>query len=259
MNARGNRGVGKSDPLDARRIAAAVLPLQVTELRRPRRDNGERAALQVLLAARNHMTGERTACVNALTALLRILDLGIDARKPLAASQISEVSRWRTCAEDLAPATARTEATRLAKRIVALDEELAANHKHMQALVRATPAAGLLDKAGSDPSPQPWRSPPGPTLAEYARKLLRKPGRRQPDLGVLGQHHATPPQPRRRPALEPRPAHGRRHPHAHGPRHPRLRRAEGRTTKEIRRSLKRYLARQIYRHLNAGQTRMPAT
>ncbi|MFR9773768.1 transposase, partial [Nocardia sp. SC052] len=29
------------------------------------------------------------------------------------------------------------------------------------------------------------------------------------------------------------------------------RRAEGRTTKEIRRCLKRYLARQIYRHLNA--------
>ncbi|MFF1610908.1 hypothetical protein ACFVYA_24275 [Amycolatopsis sp. NPDC058278] len=30
------------------------------------------------------------------------------------------------------------------------------------------------------------------------------------------------------------------------------RRADGRTTKEIRRCLKRYLARQIYRHLNAA-------
>lgn len=37
------------------------------------------------------------------------------------------------------------------------------------------------------------------------------------------------------------------------------RRAEGRTTKEIRRSLKRYLARQIYRHLNAAQAHMSAT
>jgi hypothetical protein len=32
------------------------------------------------------------------------------------------------------------------------------------------------------------------------------------------------------------------------------RRTEGRTTKEIRRCLKRYLARQIYRHLNAAST-----
>lgn len=31
------------------------------------------------------------------------------------------------------------------------------------------------------------------------------------------------------------------------------RRAEGRTTKEIRRCLKRHLARQIYRHLNAAR------
>src|SRR5690625_257963 len=36
MNARGNRGLGKSDPLDAHRIAAAVLPLDTGQLRRPR-------------------------------------------------------------------------------------------------------------------------------------------------------------------------------------------------------------------------------
>src|SRR5699024_1105853 len=47
MDARGNRGVGKSDPLDARRIAAAVLPLEVDHLRIPRRDEGVRAALRV--------------------------------------------------------------------------------------------------------------------------------------------------------------------------------------------------------------------
>jgi transposase len=35
MNARANRGVGKSDPLDAHRIAAAVLPLDVDQLRHP--------------------------------------------------------------------------------------------------------------------------------------------------------------------------------------------------------------------------------
>lgn len=37
MDARAHRGVGKSDPLDADRIAAAVSPLDTLHLRRPRR------------------------------------------------------------------------------------------------------------------------------------------------------------------------------------------------------------------------------
>lgn len=36
------------------------------------------------------------------------------------------------------------------------------------------------------------------------------------------------------------------------------RRAEGRTTKEIRRCLKRYLARRIYRHLNVAHAQASA-
>src|SRR5699024_3601359 len=36
MNTRAHRGVGKSDPLDAQRIAAAVLAVERDELRRPR-------------------------------------------------------------------------------------------------------------------------------------------------------------------------------------------------------------------------------
>jgi hypothetical protein len=38
MDARVHRGTGKSDPLDARRTAAAVLPLEHEQLRRPRSD-----------------------------------------------------------------------------------------------------------------------------------------------------------------------------------------------------------------------------
>lgn len=93
MDARVHRGTGKSDPLDARRIAAAVLPLEHEQLRRPRSDDGIRVALRVLVTARGHMTTERTATVNALTALLRVAALGIDARKPLTASQIGKVAR----------------------------------------------------------------------------------------------------------------------------------------------------------------------
>ena len=88
MDARAHRGVGKSDPLDAHRIAAAVLALESNQLRHPRADAGVRAALRVLITARQQMTDERTAYINALTALLRDVDLGLDARKPLTRQQI---------------------------------------------------------------------------------------------------------------------------------------------------------------------------
>jgi hypothetical protein len=85
------RGIGKSDPIDARRIAAAVLPLPEEQRRTPRMDEGIRAAAQILLTARDELTGERTRTVNALTALVRIADLGIDARRPLGARQVGDI------------------------------------------------------------------------------------------------------------------------------------------------------------------------
>lgn len=125
----GRRGIGKSDPIDAQRIAAAVLPLPEEQLRTPRMDEGVRAATQILLTSRDGLTSERSRAVNALTALVRIADLGIDARRPLGARQIGEIARWRPREEDLAATTARTEAVRLAKRILALDTEIADNMK----------------------------------------------------------------------------------------------------------------------------------
>lgn len=97
------------------------------------------------------MTGVRTATVNALTALMRVIDLGIDARRPLRSKQILEISRRHPREEPLARATARAEATRLANRVAALDDELTTNQKAIATLVRATPAAGLLDKTGVGP------------------------------------------------------------------------------------------------------------
>jgi transposase len=97
------------------------------------------------------MTLERTAKVNALTALLRSIDLGIDARKPLTDPQIAELAHWRTRDEALAAATARAEAIRLAKRITLLDTELNDNHTRTAELLEASPAAPLLDEKGIGP------------------------------------------------------------------------------------------------------------
>lgn len=115
MSARTRRGIGKSDLIDAAAIAAAVLPLDTSRLRRPWADEGERAGLRVLSTARDQLSQERTMNVNALTALLRVHALGIDARKPLGTPKIREVSHWRERDEALALRIARDEAIRLAK------------------------------------------------------------------------------------------------------------------------------------------------
>lgn len=148
MSAKDRRGAGKSDSIDSAAIAAAVLPLEESALRLPRQDDGSRAALRVLITARDQMTEEHTANVNALTALLRAHDLGFDARKPLTAPKIREISRWRHRAEPIAAATARTEAVRLASRVTELGAAIKANHARMTEIIQASPAAPLLDITG---------------------------------------------------------------------------------------------------------------
>ncbi len=248
------RGIGKSDPLDAHRIAVAVLPLREEQLRTPRQDNGIRAALQILLTARDEITGERTRAVNALTALLRVSDLGIDARRPLGARKIAEVAHWRTRQEDLAAATARAEAIRLAKRVLELDTELHANHAHIGELVADSPAAGLLARTGI-----------GPVTAATALVAWSHPGRINSEAAYASIAGASP--------IPASSGNTTRHRlnrggdrklnralnviamvrMVHDPdtrAYADRRRAQGKTDREIRRILKRYLARQIYRHLN---------
>ncbi len=260
MDARGRRGTGKSDPLDARRIATAALPLDTSELRHPRAEHGVRAALRVLVVAREHMSDERTASVNALTALLRTVDLGIDARRPLTRQQVLEVASWRSrpheLARNIAVATARAEAVRLAKRIHALDAELAANQHQMRQMIDSSEAAPLLDKTGIGPvtaavAYTAWShhgrvrneaafaclagvNPIPASSGNTTRHRLNRGGDRRLNKAL---HMATITRMTHDPETR---AYVER------------RRAEGRTDKEIRRCLKRYLARQIYRTLNTN-------
>lgn len=258
MNARTNQRIGKSDPLDAQRIAAAVLALDTCRLRRPRTAEGARAALRVLVTARDHMTAERTATVNALIALLRVVDLGIDARKPLTGTQIATVARWRARAEELSAATARTEAIRLAKRVLELNEQIALNSARMTQLVQAGQAAPLLDKTGIGPVTAAicltaW-SHHGRVRSEAAFAALAGVNPIPASSGNTVRHRLNRGGDRRlnqalHIAVLTRMTHD---PQTRA--YVERRRAEGRTTKEIRRCLKRYLARQIYRLLNATHT-----
>lgn len=101
MDAKNRRGVGKSDVIDAFRIAAAARPLPVKELRRPRLRDGIRQSVQILVTARESMSKDRTRSVNALNALMRSNNLCLDAREKLNSVQISEVSHWRHREEEI--------------------------------------------------------------------------------------------------------------------------------------------------------------
>ncbi|MCI1676065.1 MAG: IS110 family transposase [Ancrocorticia sp.] len=114
---RGRKRTAKSDCLDAASIATRTLAIDVSLLTIPR-SGDERQALRILLAARTHMTRQATAMINALTALVRTNDLGVDARHPLSKKQIRQISAWRTRETDTYLQTvARSEAKRLATAI----------------------------------------------------------------------------------------------------------------------------------------------
>ena len=108
--------------------------------------------------------------INALTALLRTNDLGIDARKPLTSAQISQASRWQHRTEPLALATARGEAVRLARRILELEDALTVNHSRLSELITASPTAPrrCWRRPASAHTPPRSSSPRGPTPAESA-------------------------------------------------------------------------------------------
>lgn len=256
MNARANRGVGKSDVLDARRIAQAVLPLDMAHLRRPRADDGVRAAVRVLVASRDHISAERTAAINALTALVRVADLGIDARGPLTGGQVAAIAMWRTRQEPVATRIARAEAIRLAKRVLAADQELAANTKQMTTLLNSSPARDLLERPGI-----------GPVTAAVALAAWSHRGRVRSEAAFASLAGVNPIPASSGNTVRHRINHGgdrrlNRALHMAVVTRMRMdpetrtyvdrRTAEGRTPREIRRCLKRYLARQIYRQLNAA-------
>ena len=117
------------------------------------RQPGQRAAVRVLLASRSILDQQRTANRNALLALLRSVELGVDARRPLTDAEIRTIAAWRTT-RSTAPhdslAVARREARRLANAVLEQGELLKENHRELHQLVDAL-APGLQDQPGVGP------------------------------------------------------------------------------------------------------------
>jgi transposase len=143
-------GDGKTDRIDAELAARSVLHLPVNKLIVPRNGTA-RKSLRILLGARRSIVRQQTADKNALTALLRGCDLGIDARRVLKPEHYQVISLWKTRAgDDQEQAIARYEAKRLAVGILKSKTVLDQNETHLGALVHNL-APGLLDTPGVGP------------------------------------------------------------------------------------------------------------
>ncbi|QCO98441.1 IS110 family transposase [Arthrobacter sp. 24S4-2] len=255
MDAKSNRGVGKSDALDAQRMAMAVLPLPVEKLRRPRLNDGIRQGLRILVTARESISKDRTRSINALNALVRSNDVGTDARKKLTPAQIEEISRWREREEELALSIARAEAIRLTKHILNLEEQLKSNEKQLDELVKVSEAAPLLEEKGFKAVTAAkclvaW-SHEGRVRSEAAFACLAGVSPIPASSGNTVRHRLNRGGDRRLNSALHMAAITRMTYDAETCDYAEKRRTEGKTDKEIRRCIKRYLARRVFRILNA--------
>lgn len=246
-------GKGKSDEIDAVAAARTALASEAGTLAAPRAD-GIRSALRVLLAARRAIDARRTADRNMLTALLRSFDLGFDARKPLTGAQVRTVAAWRSRpSDDPAMRTIREEGRRLAASVIDLTSQMKDNHAALGRHVNEL-APGLLDIHGVGPVSAAIvlsaYSHKGRVRSEAAFAALAGASPLQASSGNTVRHRLNRSGDRQlNRALEVI-ARVRMSNHAETRAYVERRTAEGKSPREIRRCLKRYIARQLFRSLN---------
>lgn len=251
-----DRGQDKNDPIDAIKAARSPLPKRVDQLADVRTGQAQEA-VKVLLAARERMSGESTRAINALTAQLRTVDLGIDARRKLSLSQIRQVARWRTRSESAAVGFARAEAVRLAVSILRLRQELAENHKQLRVQV-TTHVPVLLDLTGIGPVNAAivlsvW-SHAGRVHTEAALARLGGVAPIEVSSGNRGEHRLSRGGDRQLNRALHSIANVRMRQDPETQAYVDRRTKQGLSKKRIRRCLKRYIARQIYRTLTVRAT-----
>jgi hypothetical protein len=159
---------GKSDLIDTETAARSVLGREETRVATPRA-TGDHSDLRILLATRRLLDTQRTACRNALTALLRIANLGVDARRAVSDAQVTAIAAWRLTGGSPATKIARTEARRMARAIADYDKQLRENSSALSKLVDQV-VTGLQTLQASDPSPPRSSAAPTPTTAGSDRR-----------------------------------------------------------------------------------------
>jgi transposase len=248
---------GKSDPADAARAARDALSAQ--RLAQPRSD-GNREALRILLTARAQATTARTAAVNTVKAL--ILAAPDDLRRQLRGrSTPRQASRCRSlrvhATQPIAEQVLRAELRRLATHIGGWDKQLRANKAQLRQLVAqampvllAQPGVGPISAAQLLVS---W-SHQGRCRSEAAFAALAGASPLQASSGRITRHRLN--------RFGDRELNRALHViitwrmlhHTKTRTYTAQRRAEQKTDPEIRRCLKRYAARQLFRLMETAPT-----
>lgn len=249
---------GKSDAIDAHLAAIHALRLDTDKLPIPRAD-GDREALRILLTARQEIVDTRRRAINQLRALLITgddTDRALNRPKNFTGKHLDAITdRASVPGNTREQAIRRTEAARLAARIRDTATDLAANTAALTAIV-ADLAPELVAKLGV-----------GPVSAAQAIVSWSHRGRCRDEAAFAALAGASP--------LEASSGRTTRHRLNRGgdralncalhaivltrwracPRtrdYITRRRTQGNTDREIRRMLKRYVARELFRTLNAA-------
>jgi transposase len=255
------RGRSKTDAIDAHLAVLWALRLDSTRLPTPRTD-GDREALRTLLCAREELVTTSTGQINRLKALLRD---GDDRDRALARGKFSDTD-LDTLARRRQPAGAtRAQAVRhgeIRRLTVALRDarrELKANRGALADIVNEL-APGLTDQPGI-----------GPMSAAQVIVSFSHPGRCRNEAAFAALGGVSP--------IEASSGQTTRHRLNRGGdralnralhtiamirmsrcsttrTYVERRRAHGKNTAEIRRCLKRYIARQLHRQLTATMSRL---
>ena len=248
---------GKSDPIDAHLAVLTALQLDAARLPTPRSD-GDREALRILLGARRELTTTATAQASRLRALLRD---GDDRDRELARARLSQATlaalarRRQPAAASRAQAIRHAELRRLALALRDAARALKANRAELNAIVSEL-APGLTSRPGIGPvsaaqaivsfshagrcrhdaafAMLAGTSPIEASSGQITRHRLNRGGDRALNRAI---HTIAVTRMRTDPATQ---AYIIR------------RRAQGKTDREIRRCLKRYIARQLYRALTTA-------
>jgi len=223
---KGEREPGKSDEIDALAVARAVVKDGVERF--PVAYLNEQAMeIRLLVEHRNDLVAERTRTVNRLRWHLLELCPELEASlKRKALNQQRTLDRVERQLRKL-PTGARVRIAR--EQISGLRdlnrgiERLAAELAELVTAHRPRPCRARLRRADRRDPDRPHR---GQRAVPLRGRLRAADGNRANPV-FLRQTHPTPPQPRRRPATQPRAAHHRRHPRTARPRHQAVPRPQG--------------------------------
>jgi transposase len=253
------RGRGKSDPIDAHLAVLTALRCDVERLPTPRTD-GDREALRILLGARHDLSTAHTAQTNRLRALLLG---GDDTDRQLARGALSEtvlaalVRRRSPRDADRAQAVRHGELRRLALALREGSRALKANRTQLAAIV-ADLAPGLTDRRGIGPVSAAQViisfSHPGRCRSDAAFAALAGTSPLQASSGRTTRHRLNRGGDRALNCAVHTIALTRMRCCERTRAYVARRTTEGKTLREIRRCLKRYITRELYHVLTTTMT-----